>query len=222
MNERGKPQRRSAQDAQSDTRAALLGAARSCVAEHGLAGTTSRMIATTAGANLASITYYFGGKDELMGAALFGELSARVEPVLDLLENGEQSAATRLANAVQTLLVDFEAARGDLPVFLHALMESAAPGAFGQQGRRLLASLQERLAAVLADLNGRGLIASWVDPDPMAALIIATAQGAALHAHLHPDGPPLADLAAQLSMLLLSAATPTAFQPHNVASADPA
>ena len=198
-------QRRSAHEAQTDTRAALLRGARSCVAEHGLAKTTSRMIATAAGANLASITYYFGSKDELLGEALFGELSARIGPVLELLEATDEPAPTRLAKAVQALVTDFEEASDELPVFLYALMESAEPGPLGDGGRRLLNSLQDRLAAVIADLKQRKLIATWVDPTAMAALLVATGHGMALHAHLHPDGVAIAALANQLASLLLSA-----------------
>ena len=70
----------------TSTRQDLLDAARECVRTHGLAGTTSREITTTAGANLAAITYHFGSKDELIAEALFGELERRIQPALAMLE----------------------------------------------------------------------------------------------------------------------------------------
>jgi len=163
------------------------------------------MIAASADANLASITYYFGSKDELVAEALFGELAERLAPVLDTLEADSEPAPTRLLGAVQALLADYERSIDDLPVFLQALVLSAEPGPLGDRGRRVLTEVQVRLGEVIGDLKVQGVIAEWVEPAAMASLLVATAHGIALHAVLHPDGPAVQDVAGQLAGLLLEA-----------------
>lgn len=206
MNEEATHQRRSAGKSSSETQGALLRAARECVAELGLAKTTSRTIANRAGANLASITYYFGSKDALIAEALFGELEARLSPVLDALEGSSGDAAQGLGVALQALVADFESSRDELPVFIHALVASSDGGPLGDRARVLLGSLQARLAELIEKLKQRGVAARWVEPNAMAALIIAVGNGVALQAMIRPDDDTSA-LAAQFGGLLVAAAT---------------
>lgn len=53
-----------------DTKLRLLAAARRVFAEHGLKNATVRDICELAGANVASVSYHFGGKEELYVAVL--------------------------------------------------------------------------------------------------------------------------------------------------------
>lgn len=193
----------------SPTRAALLVAARACVRRHGIAGTTSRLIAGEAGANLAAITYYFGSKDALVAEALFGDLAHRLAPVLDLLE-GDAPAATRLIEAVRVLVSEFDRSADDVPVFLEALMLCTGEGDLADQGRELIADLRQRLTLVIGRLVADGMVAPWVDPPAMASLLIATANGIVLQSQLQPrDDHLVATLTAQFANLLLAAAVPT-------------
>ena len=52
-----------------ESRQRLLHAAVQCFAEHGYSKTSTRMIATEAGTNIAAISYYFGDKAGLYRAA---------------------------------------------------------------------------------------------------------------------------------------------------------
>ena len=52
-------------DRSEDTRHRLIEAALTLFSEHGFDGTTTRMLATTAGTNQAAIPYHFGGKEGL-------------------------------------------------------------------------------------------------------------------------------------------------------------
>ena len=114
MKDSTRGQRRASDPSGSATRSALLAAGRDCVREYGLAKTTSRLIAGAADVNLGSITYYFGSKEDLLAEALFGELSARLAPVLDTLES-DDPAPGRLLGAVQDLIVEFENSAPDVP-----------------------------------------------------------------------------------------------------------
>ena len=71
----------------------------------------------------------------------------------------------------------------------------------------LLSDLRERLGSVIQQLKADGVISSWVEPDAMAALLIAAGNGIALQTQLDPEGATAAQLAGQLSGLLLAAST---------------
>lgn len=82
-------------EAGATKRAGIIAAAVSVLAREGLSETTTRKIAAEAGVNQAMISYYFGGKDELLLAALQAmmrltadtvrsAMRARVEPEIAL------------------------------------------------------------------------------------------------------------------------------------------
>ncbi len=204
MSQSSKDQRRANPTSSATTRDSLVHATRECVRRSGIAGTTSRQIAATADVNLGSITYYFGSKDALVAEALFGELEGRLAAVLDALDS-EQPAATRLLNAVQQVVVEFEQSADDVPVYLNALMLGTEEGPMAERAAELLADVRTRLAHVIEILVAEGVVSNWVSPDAMAALIIAAANGMALQTRLEPQGADMASMAGQLAGLLLAA-----------------
>lgn len=206
MTDEARGQRRASTSTEGGTRFALLEAARECVRSHGLAKTTSRLIAAEAEANLGAITYYFGSKDELVAEALFGELERRLAPVLEHLEH-DTPAPSRLLAAIQELVVEFDRSAHDVPVYLNALVLSTETGPLQQRAHQLLTELRNRLGAVIAQLKDDGLIASWVDPQAMATLLISTGNGIALQTQLEPNGATIEALTSQLAHLLLAAST---------------
>ncbi|MEP3277799.1 MAG: helix-turn-helix domain-containing protein [Stappiaceae bacterium] len=52
----------------ADTRTRIVRSAEKLFAEHGIAGTSVRMITDDANANIAAVNYHFGGKDQLIRA----------------------------------------------------------------------------------------------------------------------------------------------------------
>jgi AcrR family transcriptional regulator len=195
---------RSEQRRASDTRARLLASTRDCVRVHGLSGTTSREITSAAGANLASITYHFGSKDDLVAEALFDELRSRLEPALALLAAEGDPASAMLA-AVQRLTADFERSRRDAPIYLEALVLASHGGAFATAARRLLRSVQRRVRDRIEELVAAGFAPAWVDAEAMASLVVAVANGVALQTTLDPRGPGAEAMAGQFAALLAGA-----------------
>jgi AcrR family transcriptional regulator len=63
----------------NDTKTKLLDAAERLIGEHGYAATSLRQIISEAHANLASVHYHFGSKDELLDAVVM----RRAAPVND-------------------------------------------------------------------------------------------------------------------------------------------
>ena len=58
------------QQRSEETRDALIGAGLELFGENGFNATTTRMVASRAGANIAAIPYYFGGKKGLYHAVV--------------------------------------------------------------------------------------------------------------------------------------------------------
>ena len=206
MNSEAMGQRRARGARESDVRLALLEATRACVRDHGIAKTTSRLIAATAEVNLGAITYYFGSKDDLLGEALFGELENRLAPVMERLEDSGDPASARLLGAVQVLVAEFERSSEEVSVYLNALILSTEPGPLAARSQAMLAELRTKLAGVIAQLKSEGVIAAWVEPAAMASLLVATGNGIALQSQLEPEEATVSELAGQLVGLLLAAA----------------
>jgi AcrR family transcriptional regulator len=90
-----------------DTRATILDAARSAVAEKGIAGTTIRAVASSAGVDAALVHHYFGSKDDLFLAAM--ELPVDPRQVLGpAVAGGADGAGERLLRAFHSMWDDPE------------------------------------------------------------------------------------------------------------------
>lgn len=210
MTEQPIPQRRS-RGTDSATREQLLVAAREAVAADGL-NASSRRITTTAGVNLAAITYYFGSKDQLIAAALLEEIETLVEPALVALEQAGDPVG-RLATAVATLLATFEAHRERVPVLLEALLLASGDRPGAESARNVINRLRARLAAVVTELQATGAIPTWVEPDAMASLIVAVSSGIAVQSRVEPAGPTTGAVAAQFASLLVASTGAAAQRP---------
>lgn len=204
-------QRRAAAPDDSGVRERLVDAAGDVIAAAGVSAATSRAITDRAGENLASITYYFGSKDALVSEALVREARTLLQPVLDAL-GGDDPPAVRLLAAVQ-MLTRIVRERGDqLAAYLDCLSRSARDEAVATEVRSLWRDLQRRLADDMASQREAGLIPAWVEPDPMAALIVALANGVAVGVAVDPDATDPAAIGGQFASLLLAAGTAT--EPH--------
>ncbi|WP_083933297.1 TetR/AcrR family transcriptional regulator [Kribbella catacumbae] len=91
--------------AQPSNRAALLEGALSCLAQLPVDQISARAVARQSGANLASIGYHFGSKDELMSAAVVEGLDRWLESIGDGLSavDGEAPSAERFRQAAQAV-----------------------------------------------------------------------------------------------------------------------
>jgi AcrR family transcriptional regulator len=188
----------------TDTPNRLLAATRGCIREKGLAATTAREITGAAGANLAAITYHFGSKDRLVSEALLGELRAWLAPALEVLA-ADTEPATRTLTAIETLIATFEQLRDEAPVYLEALVQAPRFSSLHGGVVDLWAELRRSLAEQIAGMRDNGTLPAWIEPDAMAGLFVAVANGLVLHVTIDPDGPDLRAMAGQFGGLLLAA-----------------
>lgn len=187
----------------SDTATRLLDATRTCIAERGVAGTTSREITTTAGANLQAITYHFGSKDRLVAQALVETVREWVAPALAVMsEPGDP--ATQMLAAVQALTTHFERRRAEAPALLEALVTAPRIPELRTAVLDLWNDLRSELAAHIGVLKESGHVPAWVEPATMATLLIAVANGLVLQVTVDRVGPSMPALAGQFAGLLLA------------------
>lgn len=139
------------------TRQTLLDATEQLLAEQGYAATTLRQLTARAGTNLAAVSYHFGGKEQIVRAAL----QRRIEPInrerlcrLRALGDAPPTAKPVLAAFLQPLLhatatMDMPPAAmrmfcrvlGEEPPFLREFLAEQ----FGEVVHRFSAALQQTL-----------------------------------------------------------------------------
>lgn len=189
----------------NETRRRLLRSAGASLAESGLAGTTSRAIASGAGANLAAITYHFGSKEQLVAETLLDSLRSWLAPAVEVL-TGEGDPRARTAEAIGALVAAFEAHRAEAPLVLEALVHSGRSAALRDGVRPLLSDARRLLADQMTAMAAEGSLPGWVEPGAMAGLLVSVAAGLVLQATADPDGPAVGAMAAQFGALLLAGA----------------
>jgi AcrR family transcriptional regulator len=187
-----------------DTKARLVDGALAVLQKRGLAGATSREIAAASGVNLAGITYHFGSKDRLLAEALITAIRRWLAPALEVLE-ADTDPVTRMIGAVAALQASFDRARDLLPVYVEALAQTPRNASLRKAVAKLYAELRRFLATQIEELRSIGFLPDWVDPEQMAMLLIATADGLALHAAVEPDAVDHRAVAPQVIQMLLSA-----------------
>lgn len=184
------------------TRERLVAATVDALRAHGAAGLTSREITRRAGVNLQAITYHFGAKDQLVAEALTALVRTRLAPIRDALEAGGDPAE-RMLGALQTINRVFAASGEDLELYADAIAAASTNGALAASLGALHAELVTYLAGLIRELARDGYLERWVDPEAMAALLVAIGDGVATQAHFGP--PDVGAVLDQVGLLLLAA-----------------
>jgi AcrR family transcriptional regulator len=190
---------------QEATRSRLLQATLEVLRSRGVAQTTSREIATAAGVNLQAITYHFGSKDDLVAQALVHAVRTWIEPARTALTGIAGDPLGGLLETVAALQEALEQAHEHFPTYIEALATASRNESVRVQIVGLLAELRAALAASIRELRDSGYIASWVEPEPMASLIVAAGDGFVLHSTLDPAGYAPEPTLQQVIKLLLAA-----------------
>lgn len=197
-------QRRASSSTTSGTRVKLLDAAAAIIATDGAAAATSRAIVDGAGENLGAITYYFGSKQNLMAEVHARAAHDLIQPVLTTLRSG-RPPLERLLEAVQQLNKILQDNRSRLVGYTQTIAPATHDPAVGDSLRALYKELREALADDISDQKQTSLVPDWVEPNAMADLIVAVANGIAIAAATDPEQTNPAATSAQFAQLLLAA-----------------
>jgi AcrR family transcriptional regulator len=146
-------------DADASTKERILAAAEKHFVEHGLQHASVRAITRIAGANSASVVYYFGSKEELFAAVLNRCIEAMVVPrlrALDELEKKSGAAPPPLRSVLRILAEPFFLNRANAlrPAAVYARFYGRMYAEPNDVHRRVVrkgfAELQKRFLAALA------------------------------------------------------------------------
>jgi AcrR family transcriptional regulator len=173
-------------DPPSTTRDRLLDGAIRCIETKGFAATTARDICRESGANLASIGYHFGSKDELLDEALIVATDHWLTPLLRVASASDSlGVRQRLTFGLDEFLRSLAAHR-QLNV---AFVEAMARAAHSEIVRNRLAEMYERLRGSLLKALARSDGAEGDDPAAIASTVIALFDGLMLQWLIDPSRP---------------------------------
>jgi hypothetical protein len=111
--------------------------------------------------------------------------------------------ATAMLEAVRRLDDEFDAMRDRAPALLEAVVHAIRTES--AEVVALWTELRLHLARHIDALREAGAVPPWVDPEPMAALILSVAAGVTVAIAIEPGGPSHRAIAEQFAALLLSA-----------------
>jgi AcrR family transcriptional regulator len=202
-------QRRSSEVSDARTRDDLIAATRKLLATGGTDAPTSRSIAAAAGANLASITYYFGSKEQLMTESMIAAARDLLAPVVSVLGSGGEPTATMLTS-IDLLNRILDEHRGDVAAYLKVLAAAPSNPAIAMALHTLHREMEQLLADQIDVQRSAEQLPSWVSPPAMAQLILAVVHGTLAMSVVDAAHTEEAAIAAQFAQLLLHARTSAA------------
>ena len=199
-------QRRSTVDSDAITRGRLIEATQQLLATRGAGDLTSRSIASTAGANLASITYYFGSKEQLVTESMVAAARDLLAPVVATLSS-DGEATTKLIESVVLLNRILSEHRDDLAAYLQVLALSPTRPSVAAALQELHRQMAKLLTEEIVLQQSSQELPSWVSAAAMAQLIVAVVHGTIVASVVDPAHTDEAAIGTQFARLLLCART---------------
>lgn len=169
----------------ADTKQRLIDGAIETIRAHGLAGTSARSIAATAGVNQALVFYHFGSVNDLIQAACLAATQARVAP---FIEQFDQITDLRQLLALGRALHAEERALGNVTVLAQLLAGAQADPSLAETTaatlRLWITPIEQALTRLLADSP----VAEAIDTAGLARAVSAGFVGLELYEAVDPAG----------------------------------
>ncbi|SER36852.1 transcriptional regulator, TetR family [Lentzea xinjiangensis] len=184
----------------ADTRQRLIDGAIETIRQHGIAGTSARTIAATAGVNQALVFYHFGSVHELLEAACLAATEARVAPFLEQLS--EITTLRQLLEAGRNVHTE-ERSAGNVKVLAQMLAGAQADPRLARTTAAALSLWITPVEQALDRLLAGSPLAELVDTAGLARAVCAGFVGLELFDGIDPAGANLAlDTLDSLAVLL--------------------
>lgn len=174
------------------TRARLLEATASTIAERGWAGVSTRTVAVRAGVKPGVVHYHFGSVDELRRRAGMHALRAMIEPFLAVAADMPPRQIVEVA--ARASVEEYAPGTEESLLIYEVLLATARDPRLGEE----LHDLLRRFRTVLAAGIRRWHPDASARPEVLAELVSAAIDGLQLHLLAEPD----LDLAEHLAPLL--------------------
>lgn len=184
----------------ADTRQRLIDGAIETIRRQGIAGTSARTIAATAGVNQALVFYHFGSVHELLEAACLAATEARVAPFLERLD--EVTSLRQLLDLGRNLHAD-ERSAGNVKVLAQLLAGAQTDPRLAQATSAALHLWIAPIEQALDRLLDGSPLAALVDSSGLAHAVCAGFVGLELFDGIDPAGANLAlDTLDRLAVLI--------------------
>lgn len=184
----------------ADTRQRLIDGAIETIRRQGIAGTSARTIASTAGVNQALVFYHFGSVHELLEAACLAATEARVAPFLERLD--EVTSLRQLLDLGRNLHAD-ERSAGNVKVLAQLLAGAQTDPRLAQATSAALHLWIAPIEQALDRLLDGSPLAALVDSAGLAHAVCAGFIGLELFDGIDPAGANLAlDTLDRLAVLI--------------------
>ena len=190
-------------------RARLLDATIRLLDTAGPEAATSRAIADAAG-QIASITYYFGSKRDLVDEAMVTAARRLIQPVVAEFADDGRDGITKLlrvpssSSTASSTNMRVSSVRTSTPLLRPQPTRQSPP-----RCDHCTAELSSVLAAEIVAQQQHGLLPDWVQADSMAQLIVSLVNGVAVSIAFDPDGTQPTAVGSQFTQLLLAVRAPT-------------
>ena len=168
-----------AQQLAHDKAARIVEAMRASVAERGVAGSTFDHVARSAGVSRGLLHYYFGTKEALLVEVVRRDCDIRMGVLSDALADADDADAV-----VGALVRSLEEMVADDPGFIALLFElfslARRNAEIAEELAELLRRTREHLGGQLAAKRDAGVIELRAEPEAVATVLFALADGLAL------------------------------------------
>jgi len=162
----------------------ILDAARACLLEHGLEAVSMEMIIARSGMSTGAVYRYFKGKDEIIGAAVAASASEIGGAVAPILVNATTRVPSELVEELLAAWVDYSrsgvgAAAGidRMPAALHGWSYAQTDPELKAVLRASLRGFREACVPIIKQWQADGVVATGVEPDAVAQLLLSISLG---------------------------------------------
>jgi len=162
----------------------ILDAARACLLEHGLEAVSMEMIIARSGMSTGAVYRYFKGKDEIIGAAVAASASEIGGAVAPILVNATTRVPSELVEELLAAWVDYSrsgvgAAAGidRMPAALHGWSYAQTDAELKAVLRASLRGFREACVPIIKQWQADGVVATGVEPDAVAQLLLSISLG---------------------------------------------
>lgn len=184
----------------ADTKQRLIDGAIETIRTHGIAGTSARTIAATAGVNQALVFYHFGSVHDLLRAACLAATEARI---VSFAERLDRVADLRELLALGRGLHAEERGHGNVAVLAQMLAGAQTDPAYAEVTSAALRLWIAPVEGALNRLLAGSPVAEVIDTAGLARAVSAGFVGLELYEGVDPDGAAAAlDALDQLAVLV--------------------
>jgi AcrR family transcriptional regulator len=173
----------------SETKTALLQAAKRLVLERGYAGASVRELASASGTNLGAVNYHFGSRENLLNQAILEFFLEWGEQVGEADVDSAAEPLAQLAARARPMVARIAEAQPLFVMFLEGVLQSRhAPELQDQLAAHYAEQRRRAGEHIAASQDGGALSARMVEV--AASYMLAVADGMQLQALLEPEAVP--------------------------------